>query len=63
MYIEYNVNPADKKVGDCVIRALTKALGMTWEEVYLALCLQGYKRISARNIRRVCMSSARGRTL
>lgn len=25
MYIEYNVNPADKKVGDCVIRALTKA--------------------------------------
>ena len=43
MYIEYNVNPAEKKVGDCVIRALTKALGMTWEEVYLALCLQGYK--------------------
>ena len=41
MFIEYNVNPADKKVGDCVIRALTKALGMTWEEVYLALCLQG----------------------
>lgn len=43
MFIEYNVNPESKAVGDCVIRALTKALSMTWEEVYLALCLQGYK--------------------
>lgn len=43
MFIEYNVNPENKAVGDCVIRALTKALSMTWEEVYLALCLQGYK--------------------
>ena len=38
----YNSNPKDKKVGDCVIRAVSKAMGMTWEDTYVALCIQGF---------------------
>lgn len=29
----YNRNPKNKKVGDCVIRAISLATGKTWEEV------------------------------
>lgn len=41
MYIEYNPNPVSRKVGDCVVRALTKALNTTWEGAYLSLVLHG----------------------
>lgn len=41
MYVYYNPNPLGKNVGDCVIRALTKALDMPWESVYTELCVQG----------------------
>lgn len=40
-YIEYNPNPAEHDTGDCVIRAICKALGMEWENVYMALTLKG----------------------
>lgn len=30
-------------MGDCCIRALSKALGQTWEQTYIRLCLYGYK--------------------
>lgn len=43
MYIEFNPNPKKKRVGDCVIRAICKALDMDWEDVYIQLCLQGLK--------------------
>lgn len=42
MYINYNPNPCGKSVGDCVIRALTIALGESWDLVYLGLTIQGY---------------------
>ena len=42
MYSEYNPNPRGKRVGDCVIRALSKATGKSWEETYIELCLLGY---------------------
>lgn len=42
MYSHYNPNPHSKRVGDCVIRALSKATGKTWEETYIELCLLGY---------------------
>lgn len=42
MYIPYNPNPEGKSVGDCVIRALTKALNKSWDDVYLGLCLEGF---------------------
>ena len=41
MYIEYNPNPVARKVGDCVVRALTKALDTTWQGAYLSLVTNG----------------------
>lgn len=41
MYIEYNPNPCGRRVGDCAVRAISKALGVTWEAAYLTLCLNG----------------------
>lgn len=42
MYINYNPNPCGKSVGDCVIRALTIALGEPWDLVYLGLTVYGF---------------------
>lgn len=42
MFWFYNPNPTGKNVGDCTVRALTKGLGRSWEEIYTALALQGY---------------------
>lgn len=43
MFVYYNPNPAEKEVGDCVIRAIAKALNKGWEEAYIELCLKGYE--------------------
>ena len=40
-FVSYNPNPVGLKVGDCVIRALSKALGQKWEETYIDLCVEG----------------------
>lgn len=37
----YNPNPAGSFVGDCVIRAITKAERSEWEKVYMSVCIQG----------------------
>lgn len=29
-------------MGDCTVRAISKATGNSWGETYLALCIQGY---------------------
>ena len=42
MWIEYLNNPFGLRVGDCVIRAISKALDKSWEETYIELCLLGY---------------------
>lgn len=43
MFVMFNPNPNNKKrVGDCVIRAISKALEMSWEDAYIQLCIQGY---------------------
>ncbi len=42
MFIPYNPNPAGKNVGDCVIRALAKALDKDWEYVYMEVVAQGF---------------------
>lgn len=42
-YAEYNPNPAGKSVGDCTVRAISKALDQTWEETYAGICLQGFE--------------------
>lgn len=43
-YSYYNPQPYGKSVGDCAIRALSKALGQTWEQTYTGLALQGFLR-------------------
>lgn len=37
----YNANPYKLQVGDCVIRAVSKVLGQTWNETYIGLCVEG----------------------
>ena len=37
MFIEYNPNPRLINTGDCVIRAICKALDTEWEKVYMGL--------------------------
>lgn len=40
--MHYNINPCNKSVGDCVIRAISTALNQPWEKTYLDICLQGF---------------------
>lgn len=42
MYIEYNPNPVARKVGDCAVRAIAKALDTDWESAYLMLASNGF---------------------
>ncbi len=42
MYVHYNANPDGKQNGDCVIRAISKAIDEDWDKVYAAIALQGY---------------------
>lgn len=42
-YEYFNPNPFNRSTGDCVIRSISKALGQTWDETYVGLCLEGYK--------------------
>lgn len=43
MWIEYNPNPVGRKVGDCAVRAVAKALDITWEKAYLLMMVNGYQ--------------------
>lgn len=42
-FVKFNQNPKQKRTTDCVIRAISFALGKTWEEVYRDLAEQGIK--------------------
>ena len=41
MWIEFNNNPVGRRVGDCAVRAVSKALDMGWEAAYIALVING----------------------
>ena len=41
-YVKYNPNPDHKRTGDCIIRAVTKVTGKSWEQVYIELAAQGF---------------------
>lgn len=42
MKFEYlNLNPLHHRVGDCAIRAISKALEQPWEETYMGIALKG----------------------
>lgn len=41
-YTHFNNNPAGRNVGDCSVRAVSKALGMDWEQAYAHTSSAGY---------------------
>lgn len=43
MWVEYNPNPCGRRVGDCAVRALTKALNVDWETAYNMMADNGYQ--------------------
>ena len=42
MWIELNNNPVGRRVGDCAVRAIAKALDTDWESAYLMLTANGF---------------------
>lgn len=40
-FIEWNPNPCGKRIGDCAVRAVSLALGISWQEAYVLLCSRG----------------------
>lgn len=43
MFMSFNPNPYHSRVGDCVIRALSKALDQDWETTYVGVALKGFQ--------------------
>lgn len=41
MWKEWNNNPLARRVGDCAVRAVSKAIGVDWEMAYDILCDAG----------------------
>ena len=42
-FVMFNNNPYGKQVGDCIIRAVSKALDQSWETSYIDLVACGYE--------------------
>lgn len=43
MFVEYNPNPDEgKRVGDCSVRAISKALDTDWETAYTLITMKGF---------------------
>lgn len=43
MFVEFNPNPAGRRVGDCAVRAIAAALDIDWERAYALLCINGFQ--------------------
>lgn len=41
-YEYYNPNPVGRNVGDCSVRAISKALGTDWETAYIKIMINGF---------------------
>lgn len=42
MWIEYQPNPMARRVGDCSVRAVSKALDVDWETAYTMIATNGF---------------------
>lgn len=42
MWVEYNPNPVARRVGDCAVRAIAKALDTSWESAYAMIAANGF---------------------
>lgn len=40
-YVFFNNNPKNQRVGDCAVRAVSKAIGQDWHDAYIGLCAEG----------------------
>lgn len=43
MWVRYNPNPTGRSVGDCAVRAVSKALNVDWETAYTLISDAGYR--------------------
>lgn len=43
MWIKYNPNPMSARVGDCAVRAVSKATDSDWDTAYVHLILKGFE--------------------
>lgn len=41
-YEEFCNNPLGKRVGDCTVRAMSKALNLSWDDAYALLVMAGF---------------------
>ena len=41
-FVEWNPNPVGRKVGDCAVRAIAKALNCSWETAYVLITMNGF---------------------
>lgn len=42
VYVYYNPNPSGRNVGDCAVRAISKALDIDWEKAYSLITANGF---------------------
>lgn len=42
MFIEYNPSPTGARVGDCAVRAVSKALDVDWDTAFVLLTAKGF---------------------
>lgn len=42
MFRQFNANPKGARKDDCVVRALSVVLKLSWEKIYLDLAIMGY---------------------
>ena len=53
MYVYFNSNPTGSTVGDCSVRAVAKALGISWEQAFEKLAVNAFRMgdvISSNNV-------------
>jgi len=58
-YEYFNNNPAGRKVGDCAVRAVAKALNIDWEKAYAMLAVNGFIMADIMNANNVIASVLR----
>ena len=42
MWVDYNPNPLQRRVGDCAIRAIAKALDLDWETAFVLIAANAF---------------------
>lgn len=43
MWVDWNPNKLSRRVGDCAVRAIARALGVDWDTAYTKIAAAGYQ--------------------